>query len=391
MSANPARILIGHRVVIYPRGKRGVYHADFHYAGQHRRRSLKTTRRKTAMQRAVSLAARVEEGTLGVRPADSPARFDRTTLEQAKTEFIDFHLADGRRQSTVKRYRGILKQLIDFCSSKGVARVDQVVLRLIDAYRTDRRTKISEESLHVESNLVRQFFTWCADRRMTPENPLATQKFQRPKLKKVASTLTLAQVNAVLEQAPVRLRPILATLAFTGMRSGECRNLLVEDLDWEGRWLHVISRPGAPTKSGLSRKVPIHPRLAGILRKLPRKLGGRLFTATLTGGRLSEERPLDAAALNGELAKILKSLGIPAGRKEGGYTLHFFRHFFKSICVSAGVPREYVDDWQGHAHVARPSDLYFHTFDDESQRLIRLANFDDPPAAEAGQPGSTQK
>ena len=75
---------------------------------------------------------------------------------------------------------------------------------------------------------------------------------------------------------------------------------------------------------------------------------------------------------------------MPAGR-ESGYTIHSLRHFSKSFCVSHGVPREYVDAWQGHVAIKSASDLYVHTFDAESQRLMSLVPFGDgEPAADAG-------
>lgn len=75
---------------------------------------------------------------------------------------------------------------------------------------------------------------------------------------------------------------------------------------------------------------------------------------------------------------------MPAGR-ESGFTIHSLRHFFKSFCISHGVPREYVDAWQGHASIRSPSDLYVHTFDAESQRLMKQVPFGTGlPAADAG-------
>lgn len=60
--ADNNRFPIGDRVVIYQRGKKKIWYADFHENGQHRRKSLKTKNRKTAEQRARKLDTELVSG-----------------------------------------------------------------------------------------------------------------------------------------------------------------------------------------------------------------------------------------------------------------------------------------------------------------------------------------
>lgn len=46
------KIPIGDRLTIHPRGKKRIYVADFFQGGKHRRVSLKTSHKKTAVERA---------------------------------------------------------------------------------------------------------------------------------------------------------------------------------------------------------------------------------------------------------------------------------------------------------------------------------------------------
>jgi integrase len=111
---------------------------------------------------------------------------------------------------------------------------------------------------------------------------------------------------------------------------------------------------------------------------------GYFFTAPPSRKYSSGGRPINTKHLNDDFVRIVKKLGMPAGR-DAGYTIHSPRHFFKSFCISHGVPREYVDAWQGHASIKSASDLYVHTFDAESQRLMSLVpSGDGEPAAYAG-------
>lgn len=177
----------------------------------------------------------------------------------------------------------------------------------------------------------------------------------------------------------------MAVLAFGGMRSSNCRNLLASDVDLDGGWIHIRMRDGAETKCGNEWQVPIHARLGRILTSLSPARGGYFFTAPPSKKYPSGGHWISTKHLNDDIVRVVKKLGMPAGR-ENGYTIHSLRHFFKSYCLSHGVPREYVDAWQGHTSIKTASDLYVHTFDVESQRLISLVPFGDgEPAADAGE------
>ena len=59
MSEDPDRIHVGEHVIIYPRGKKRIWCADFWRDGQHCRQSLKTTNKKIALHRALHLDAQL--------------------------------------------------------------------------------------------------------------------------------------------------------------------------------------------------------------------------------------------------------------------------------------------------------------------------------------------
>jgi integrase len=172
-------------------------------------------------------------------------------------------------------------------------------------------------------------------------------------------------------------------LAFTGMRAAECQHLLPKDVDLEQGWIHIVSRDGAETKTGESRKVPIHPRLATFLKQLPKHRGEWFFTAQPSPKFPQGGHHLNMKHLNEDFQKLLKKLKLPVGKKSGGFTLHSLRSSFKTICIHARIPREVVDKWQGHAS-RRPaaSDAYYRLEDSESQGFML-----EVPFGEATPPG----
>lgn len=87
-----------------------------------------------------------------------------------------------------------------------------------------------------------------------------------------------------------------------------------------------------------------------------------------------------------DFKKVLKQLGIPVGKKNGGFTLHSLRSSFKIICIHAGIPREVVDAWQNHAG-RRPtaSDAYYRLSDEESQAFMLRVPFGAPDSPGDGE------
>ncbi len=244
-------------------------------------------------------------------------------------------------------------------------------LSLIDAYQEYRsRQKVRGEKIgptqkYHDISLLKRFLLWCADRKMTLDNPLANQKFSKPTPKRRGSSPTMEQVNTILPALPPRIHAPVAVLAFGGMRSANCRQLLIEDVDLDEGWIHVRSREGAESKVGNEWKVPIHPRLADVLRAAPWPKSGYLFTAPPSRKYPKGGHWISTKHLNEDFVKVLKKLAIPSGRKTG-FTIHSLRRFFKSFCISHGVPREYVDAWQ----VTRASDPHRISMSTRSTRTV---------------------
>jgi integrase len=140
-------------------------------------------------------------------------------------------------------------------------------------------------------------------------------------------------------------------------------------VDFRNNWLHIVSRLGFETKSGQSWKVPLHPRLRKILKRV-QHAEDWFFTTQPSRKYPNGGHHINTARVNEDFVKLLKSLDIPAGR-DVGFTFHSMRSSFKTICIHAGVPREVVDVWQNHAPDRAASHVYYKLSDEESQRFMR--------------------
>jgi integrase len=93
---------------------------------------------------------------------------------------------------------------------------------------------------------------------------------------------------------------------------------------------------------------------------------------------------MNTKRLNEDFLTILKEFGIAAGKKDG-FTIHSLRSFFKTFCINAGVPREVVDIWQGHAPDRSASAGYYKLSDEDSQISMKKVAFaTGEPAADTG-------
>ncbi|MGW5388287.1 tyrosine-type recombinase/integrase [Nocardia sp. NPDC003963] len=161
-----------------------------------------------------------------------------------------------------------------------------------------------------------------------------------------------------------RLRPLVFTLAYTGLRIGEASALRVMDVDLANRRLRV-TRSATPvagkgtvvtdTKNHNSRSVPIPETLAKDLESLMegRELTAPLFTSEKDGGLLEYN----------EFRRVFDEATNSAGLR--GLVPHGLRHTAASLAISAGANIKVVQRMLGHKTAMLTLDLYGHLFPDD--------------------------
>lgn len=288
---------------------------------------LATRNKKVAVQRAVQLDADLTAGKFRTPPRP-------TTIEKAADEYIEFLKSEGRAGKTIVRYRGELRGFRDFCQTQRITRLAQITVTLFDKYRADRKKIHLDRTVFHGSVVIKQWVKWCKRREFLAENRLEDYRLEKPAIQPKGGP-TLEEANGILQAAAEPRRTQYATLAFTGMRSAEMQHLLRADVDLKGNWVHIISRHGVETKTRESRKVPIHPRLRALLEARKKTNHKWFFTAGPSNKFPHGGHWVNPKRLNEDFLKTLRCLGIPAGRKKSGFTVHSLRHFFKTFCIMA--------------------------------------------------------
>jgi integrase len=323
----------------------------------------------------MELEHELENGTLASKLVEPSKELTMLPIAQATADFISYLKTEGRRRKTLTKYQGIFRTFSEYAAEQRIDHIGAVDLPLVNRFRAFRKPTLSERSMSNEGGALKRFFAWCLKRGLVRQNPLADEKYKRPQAKPRGGP-TLEQINTILKTATPARRPIIAVGAFAGVRIGEIARLRVEDVDFEDNWLHIVSRPGFETKSGQSWKAPLHARLRSILERVPHAKKGWFFTAEPSRTFPDGGHHINPKHVNEDLIKLLKKLGIPAGR-DAGFTFHSLRSSFKTICIHAGIPREVVDVWQNHAPDRAASHVYYKLSDQESQRFMRMVPFGD--------------
>ncbi len=214
-----------------------------------------------------------------VDPATSaaPPLRAHSTLGQAVQQFDDYMVAKGFSQNTIKAFRNDLKILRTFMDDTAVLREIQTehLNDFLTWMQSERGRPCSAKTLARRITTLKVFFGWLHEIGAIgtdPAAPIVQHSVRTP----LPSILHDDEVRRLLQTAQDLLwdrrkpdaRPyVLASLLLqTGMKKGECANLLIEDID--------RSRPSAPEVhiryadtryAHKNRRLPLHPSFLPVL------------------------------------------------------------------------------------------------------------------------------
>lgn len=354
---------VGDRVTIYPRGKRGIFIADFWDDGEHCRKSLNTTNRRIARQRAVEIDHQLATGGFK-KPKPAP----KTLVADAVDSFIEFKESEGLRPKSITRYRGELQSFATILQTIGVMHLSEVTIRNFDHFRSERAKARQPKTIYHESLVTKQFMTWCESRELVLANPLSNYKVKKPPHKQMPVP-TLGEIEAILRRCSQRNRDLITMLCMTGMRIGELQGLLKRNVDL-GRGMIIVERQvDGPTKTKDARKIPIHPRLKPILTRLMCANDHEL----LVTAKASQKYPDGSHHIcDKRLNLALKAAA--ATVTDAHYTLHSCRRFFNTFTINQGVPERVVRIWMGHRDRSMTG-VYYELRNEESCAFMQQVNF----------------
>lgn len=133
-------------------------------------------------------------------------------------------------------------------------------------------------------------------------------------------------------------------MIYSGMRPGEMLGLTRFNIDWD---LMVITGAGIKTEAGQERLIPIHPKIAPLLRRWYDIGGETLICRDGKQIRLDYYRKY-------LYYPTLEKIGLPK------LNPHCCRHTFASRAAAAGIIPKYIQAMVGHADYSTTANTYTH-------------------------------
>lgn len=270
---------------------------------------------------------------------------DIQTLTDLFCDHAQFFL--GYSSATLSRYRNAIRLLQKSQDVRAIAECTPDAVRaFFYRGRTEHNWTASTFLTYHKSLVV--FFRWCVAERHLETNPL--EGIALPRLeRRLPSRLSLHESQRLLELVAnartgsqfhrSRNHALLATCLYAGLRRTELLRLVLSDLDLEGG--SILVRQGKGSKD---RYVPVHPALAGILRRYvdERRLAGKRCAEVFTSVRRDEGLSVDG------LRQVIVSLQkAPTPR----FHLHTLRHTFATLMLEGGCDIYSLSRMMGHSDI----------------------------------------
>lgn len=193
---------------------------------------------------------------------------------------------------------------------------------------------------------IRTFLRFLASERAVPTSLLrAIPKIRRPWEASIPRHLSAEELDQVLkacqskDSGSIRDRAFITLLARLGVRSGELRHLLLDDIDWATGLVRIRK-----SKSGVGRALPLPSDAGALLAEYlkydrPKTSHREIFLSART-----PHEPFGEAASTSLVHAFLKRIGLD-GLGRGS---HCFRHTAATHMVRNGARLKDVADVLGH-------------------------------------------
>jgi integrase len=297
------------------------------------------------------------------------------TLAEAAEDWLKYVELENRERSTLDFYRRHI--VLHINPRLGNEKLSKLTAPRVEAFRDDLLAKLSRVQARKVLVSLKSLLRDAMRRGNVAQNvslavKITSSERDKKRLKVGVDIPTPDEMRAIIHATTGRVRPLLITAIFSGLRSSELRGLLWEDVDLERGELHVRRRAdryrqiGQPKSRAGERTIPIGPVVVNTLKEhrlsCPRGDLNLVFPNAL--GRIWD---------HADIIRLIQPTVVRAGvvHEDGNakYTgLHAFRHFYASWLINRKadggleLPIKTVQQRMGHASITMTSDVYGHLF-----------------------------
>ncbi len=340
------------------------YWLDFYYQGQRFRRPAGTSHRE-AVEALNRIKGRIASG-----------EFNADDLRQEVRQGIPFDLAldiyrehwraQGKRDRSYMHLAGL------WAERWGKRRLSTITSEEIEA-TLGQWTRERQWSAATRNNVLMQLsglYSFAYGRKWVGAHPIERGRVPLLPLDNARTRwLRAGEVEAIRDNAPEWLRPIVTFAVMTGMRLREICSLRGASVqrDNRGRTFIVTER----TKNGDRLHWPVEGAALALVEEALRRApfpASRLFPGPRGGdAETSIRRALPVA---------VRKAGLRFGRRHrDGVTFHVFRHSMASLALNNGIPESTVQrmgNWKTRTMVKRYAHLADETLRDAAGQLAAV-------------------
>ncbi len=362
-------IQFGHRVYRDPDGAERTsqtFYAECGYLGQRYSVPLNTTSQTLAIHRIHELGERILAGE-----HQKPAKL---AFPELGRRYLEYQHLLGRAKTTLTKYEYVLSTFVAWANTQFGKPIGKFTENDFWKWFGSVAKAYGKKTAYDRAIIVKQMFKWAVNKaKLLPANPVsgATMRKPAPNEQPVFSP---EQVSKMLSTADDHLRPIIATMAYAGLRFGECRDLTWDHVlfphDGPG---HLVIRLGGSTdttKTGNVRRIPLHPDLRKILEAMPH-FDQRVFHAPVSKRNADGTKMLNESTSVKALKKLCRECKFQGAEK---FKLHSLRHTFASMMARSKVPIQYAQALMGHRN-SQILAIYYHVYDDTAVEAIQAIQY----------------
>lgn len=286
-------------------------------------------------------------------------------FSEAANKYYEYMEGIDRSPHTIDIYRRDLTAIRKFLEERlnGPVYLEDVTQDDLEAFMLYSK-EVKRHSPNTRSNYfytMRAFYSFAYKKELVNRNIAISMDFMKMP-KKERNYLTEDEMEKITQAMDNRLIKLITTFLFnTGLRISECRNLKLDDVDFENKIIYVNEGKGRK-----DRVVPINNTLFDLL--LDYKENWRdayqsdYFFAAKRTGKTSYSH------INSTLKEAAKKAGI-----QKQVSCHILRHSFASALVKRNVNLVEIQKLLGHESLAVTS-IYTHTNIDALSKAVNTLN-----------------
>ena len=255
-----------------------------------------------------------------------------------------------KKDLTIDWSKLLRRHTLDFVCSLSTARHNSNIIKRIKVTPKQRGGK---EVTHSNVNRVlaglRRLFNFAVSREYMEESPFPkTSKsgLFYPEPKGLRNFFTEEQMEKIVDASPERLKLLILTAYYTGLRESELLGLQWKQVDLKDGVIYLPSTKTLKDSTGRGQKVVMQRELIDLFQCLP-KHSEWVFCQR-------DGRPYGKWHIYPSFKKLLKSLGIDNKQ----YSWKELRHTTASLIHRKGVPTLVIKDQLRHKNVKTTIDFY---------------------------------